>query len=122
MIVDAANHAVVPHRPIPTAANVVFACPDNLNGYLRCLCNLYRFDNEIGGWVCTTTETTAKQGRVNFDLLRLQSCGRGGGHAIDGLKLRAGPYLAMIHAQVDYAIQWLHHRMGQVRHFVLSRD
>ncbi len=66
------------------------------------------------------SEATARQRRVQRDLLRLETRLLRRCVAVAGLELGAGPHFAMIGLHVSNAIDWLHWRVGQVGHVVGS--
>src|SRR2546422_1108872 len=82
--------------PIPPAANVVFASPDNLYWGPDRLGHLYGFDDEVRNRIRATPETTPEECGVNLHLLGLQP-GHGGGRSpVHGLELRSGPDLTAV--------------------------
>src|SRR5712691_1334833 len=64
LLVKTGDKAVIPHRAIPAAPNVVFSRPDDFHGNLGRLSNVHCFLDKIGVRICSTSKSAAEQSRV----------------------------------------------------------
>ena len=108
------------HRPVKTTFDIVFARPHGFDGHAGLLGDFDRLDNVIRHRIGATTEAAACQHGIEFDVLKRHTGGLGGRRRIGGLKLRADPQLALVTRDRHCAIEWLHRRMRQKRHFKLT--
>ena len=69
MSIDAGNEAVVPHRTIPAAGEVVFARPNDFHGSLRDFCNVHGFYDEVRSGIGAAAKAATEQSRMNLDSL-----------------------------------------------------
>ena len=120
--IEAGGETIVPHGTIPAAGEIVFARPDDFHGSFGDFGDVHGFDDEIGRGIGAAAETAAEERGVDFDFFRGQAGDGGSVGAVDGFELRAGPDFATVRAEIDDAVEGLHHGVGEVGHVVFGGD
>src|SRR5215831_16480776 len=107
--IEARGKTIVPHRPVPSASQIVFASPHDLDGSFGDLSDFDGFNDEIGRGIGATAETSAQKRGVELHFFGRQARSFGSVSAVNSFKLRACPDLTIVGAEVDDAIERLHH-------------
>src|ERR1700719_175295 len=107
--VDTTDNGVEKGWAIPTALHVVFACPHHLYLSSRGLCHMNGFHHKVRLRRSATAKPSTQEGGMDLDLLIWKAGGLGRGRTVHRLELRSGPDLTGVCAQIDGAIQRLHH-------------
>src|SRR5437773_1816276 len=124
VLADGCGHAVIVERPVAPAGNVILARPDEAHRVFSARRPGDRgdFGNVVRVGGRPPSESAAGGERVDAHLLGLQSDRRRGIRLVHGLKLAAGPDLALVGAELTDRGQRLHRRVRQVRKLELPLD
>ena len=118
--IQTCHEAVMPHRPVPTSLQIVFASPDDFYrgfggfGHVNC------FHHKVRSGIRAPAKSSAQQCGMNLHLFRSKTRHLCRVCAVYCFKLGSRPDFATVRPQIDNTVQRFHHRVCQVRHVVLG--